>query len=445
MGSSVSRVYPRGSEYLTRWVYTSLWLMTSFPKVPYSMRYDLLFLLLAAPGLLHAQPQTTLVVRPGTLPNLVPVMADKARCVALSEAHKLLAFGHDRTYPDADLSLFTLDAKGMPSPAAVTINLPCPSDLHDKKVGNYATGLAFHPKLPILYVWQDINLAWINPPKLDKEAKEFDHLLIYDVAKMPPKLLVQMCRDREVLYGQNGGGLAVDPAGEALFVPNLRESSNAGSWRFGRYLLDADGLPQVLGDEEQKLPIAERCAKIHEWKTEKVSAPADKTPPDFVNMFAGNFFGSAMSMTALGRDVCLAGGVKGIMTYRPNDKAAALNGLAVKGHTGTMMTVHPALPLIFAVRVQSDFIACVQHVEGYLTGVPRHWVLPETKLLSTGLAGKGKVVAGAVSAVYVVSFNDNFEPVGDAIAIPINAPAGVRAMVYSQAFDLLYVGTDLSK
>src|SRR5204862_25722 len=49
---------------------------------------------------------------------------------------------------------------------------------------NYALGLLFHPRLPLLYVWQDI-----KAPPADKQENhpefadylEFDHLLIYEV------------------------------------------------------------------------------------------------------------------------------------------------------------------------------------------------------------------------------------------------------------------------
>ena len=115
------------------------------------MRSLALLLILAATSL-YAQPVHPVALKPGTIAH-TPVMAHQARCAALSESLGLLAFGHDRGYPDADVSLFKLDAKGMPSATSVQLRWPVPENLaHLKKLGNYPTGLVFHPKLPRLYL-----------------------------------------------------------------------------------------------------------------------------------------------------------------------------------------------------------------------------------------------------------------------------------------------------
>ena len=51
-----------------------------------------------------------------------------------------------------------------------------------------AKSLIFHPRLPLLYVWQDID-APIKGPKVEA-VQEFDHLLIYSIApgKAPTKV-----------------------------------------------------------------------------------------------------------------------------------------------------------------------------------------------------------------------------------------------------------------
>ena len=50
----------------------------------------------------------------GKLPELVPVTAPSAACMAVGEACGWLAFGHDISYKDAQVSLVRLDAKGNP-------------------------------------------------------------------------------------------------------------------------------------------------------------------------------------------------------------------------------------------------------------------------------------------------------------------------------------------
>ena len=56
-------------------------------------------------------------------------MAQSARCAAVSDAHGLVAFGHDRGYADAHVSLIRLDAKGIPAAFAIPLKLPSPAGL----------------------------------------------------------------------------------------------------------------------------------------------------------------------------------------------------------------------------------------------------------------------------------------------------------------------------
>src|SRR5437588_609875 len=77
-----------------------------------------------------AQPKVTLAApKNGRIDALVPVMAQSARCAAVSDAHRLVAFGHDRGYADAHVSLIRLDAKGIPAAFAIPLKLPSPAGL----------------------------------------------------------------------------------------------------------------------------------------------------------------------------------------------------------------------------------------------------------------------------------------------------------------------------
>ena len=145
-------------------------------------------------------------------------MAQSARCIALSEEHSLLAFGHDASNADGQVSLVRLDAKGTPLAYSTAIKLPRPNGLG--KYVNYVTGIGFHPKLPLLYVWQDINVNYSNPPPpAPAEIKNFDHLHIFNVAGEAPELLVSLCRGPDFIYGQQAGGIAVDGGGSCSMCP----------------------------------------------------------------------------------------------------------------------------------------------------------------------------------------------------------------------------------
>src|SRR5262249_6912960 len=151
----------------------------------------------AFPKVTFAPPKT------GTIKNLVPVMAQSARCAAVSDVHQMLAFGHDKAYTDAQVSLVRLDAQGTPLAYATPIKLPRPSGLD--KLPSYVTGVAFHPRLPLLYVWQDFAGVYANPPPAaPKEVMLFDHLHIVSFAKETPEVLISLCRGQEYIYAQGG-------------------------------------------------------------------------------------------------------------------------------------------------------------------------------------------------------------------------------------------------
>src|SRR5581483_7664952 len=119
-------------------------------------------ILLAMPAAAPAQVKVAIdPSKPGTVDILTPVVAPEARCVALGEAQGLLAFGHDRPYTDADLSLVKLDAKGTPSAAATRWKVP--TEKWQEKIPSYILSVAFHPKLPLLYVWRDVPLNYNVP------------------------------------------------------------------------------------------------------------------------------------------------------------------------------------------------------------------------------------------------------------------------------------------
>ena len=396
---------------------------------------------------IRAQPLETITLKSGTIANLTPVMAHQARCVALSEKLGLLAFGHERAYPDAQISIFKLDEQGKPAPFATTLKMPLPETLRklDKlKPSNQVSSLAFHPRLPLLYVWRDVNLLWTIPPKFNAETKDYDHLLVYDVAKNPPELVLSLCRGLEYLHGAVTGGLAVDPEGEALFIPNLRDLSTPTFWRFARLLLDADGLPNVWGDAvSAKEPVPVRLKKLSAWNEDPKSSPRDRTPLELLTIFG---HGGTQSLWAYSKAVAFAGGLNGVFSWRPDDKEICLTSVGLKKAGYTFLTSHAKVPALFAVRHHSDSFFRVDQVEGYLSLLPRQWILPERKLLGTPalLIKSNQLAIGGEHRIYVISLDAQAMPRREAIQMHVFNPA-VQTLVYSEKFDRLYVSVDLSK
>lgn len=397
----------------------------------------------------RAQPATTYTPKDGTIPNLVPVPAPEARCGALSEAHGLLAFGHDVSHPSAHVSLVRLDAKGNPAPYAVSWKLPRPEALIKAKLDHFPTGLAFHPKLPLLYVWQDITLPYAGPPaNLSPEARQFDHLVIYNVAKDPPELVAALCRGFDYyLHGQQGGAVAVGPDGGHLYVPSLRAPKNPGIQHFARFALDADGLPD-LGEKDGKLPLPQRLKRLAELNAAPVPfQPAEKTPTEYVYIFPGHGYGCGHSFLPVGRDVILAGSTHGVVVWRPGDKVVTLSAVPLRKADHVLLAGHPELPLVYATAaLPTDSLFRVAHADGYPTLLPEQWVLPEAKLSSPpAVFEKGRAVAvGGQYHVYRFRLDGEGRPTGDVVRARVLSPQ-VRALTYSPRFDRLYCGVELSK
>ena len=400
--------------------------------------------LLAWPALAPAEPTVTLTPKPGTLANLAPVVAPSARCAAVSDAHGLLAFAHERTYPDAHLTLVRLDAKGTPAAYATSWKLPCPPAL--AKAGTYPLSLAFHPKLPLLYVWRDVAVNFPNPPgELPPTLKDFDHLLIYDVSKAQPAIVVTLCRGKGYMFGQQGGGLAVDRAGAFLYVPAVMNLKNWGTLKFGRFPLDADGLPDVLGEKERKLPVAERVKRLVALNAAGMQPP-QRTPFEYGYILSWNNGGNAHSFAPLSPDAVVAGSPRGLVVWRPNDKDATLNHLPLRKANNTQVVAHPALPLAFACSYNTDLLFRIQLADGYPTLLPEQWVIPDAVLLSPPavLSKANKVAVGGRYFVYVVSLDDKGHARPEAVQVQVFNPQ-VRALVYSERFDRLYVSVELSR
>jgi hypothetical protein len=413
-------------------------------------RFVLSLLVLAVlVGPIEAQKKTVLpLAKDGRLDNLVPVPVSEASWGALSETHRLLAFGHERTWQDASLSLVRLDAKGNPVPFAIPWKLP-PRPGALAKFPSYTVGGAFHPKLPLLYVWQDVGVPYTAPGAADPtpDLKLFDHLLIYNLAKEPPELVVSLCRGPDYVYGQSAGGLAVDAAAEHLYVPNLHEPKNQGMFHFGRFKLDADGLP-VVDEKDAKQPAAARIKKLTDLNTTRGIVPYQQTPVEYVTLFQFNGIGYGHAFFPLTRDTVLVAAWPGLMIWRPDDKVATLSGLPCK-FTGHMrLALHPRMPLNYAMPAfqSADSVFVAGHAEGFLTLLPRQFVFQGTRLSSSPaiLAKVGKLAVGGHHHVYMVGLDDKGEPRGEVSRIRVLNPQ-VRALLYSELFDRLYVAVEVSK
>ena len=393
------------------------------------------------------------------VPYVVPLLAPGATCAAVGEAVSKVAVGQ-KVGKEAQITLFPVDDLGKIAGTPVFLKLPKPTTLAQREV--YPLSLVFHPSLPLLYVWQDVQaLPGDPPPASDPAWKDFDHLLIYAVDRVAPELLVSLCRGSLFHTGATAGSVCVDVTGGKLYVPNLRfgEKNPAESGGVGWFSLDADGLPVEGNDEPAKaIPVA-TPAKAAAGRAVRVAAlraaaAANKplgafrhTPPNTY----GFWFPSGMGFIPCSRDVFIAAGGFGPVTWNSGDRRARaqvfLMPVNFVSYYTTRIAGHPTLPVLFASNVGYSYAHRVEHADGYLTLAPQivHLEGSTLKTPPIVLTKRNLVAYGGPGVIYLASI-DAAGKFKDAPGTQINVPVAVaEGIAYSEKFDRLYVAVEKAK
>src|SRR5262249_39203689 len=143
-----------------------------------------------------------------------------ARALAISDVHGWIAVGH-RVEHTHQLTLYRRDPLGKPTGNPIAIKTPRPAHLGPRR--HYVPSLLFHPRLPLLYVWQAVEASKADrPPDVAPAWKDFDHLLVYSLDGANPELILSMARGPGFLVGVAAAALTLDAAAYQLFVPNVR-------------------------------------------------------------------------------------------------------------------------------------------------------------------------------------------------------------------------------
>jgi hypothetical protein len=389
-------------------------------------------------------------VQESKLEFVVPVIAPQARCAALNDRLGWLAFGHRLQRTDAQVSLFRLDGEGKPVDTPVLLALPRPEGLTAHP--GYVTSLAFHPKLPLLYVWQEVDLPKneqrfplpLSPTQL-AGINQFDHLLIYKLEGERPELLVGLCRGTKFGYSRPSGGISVDPAGERLYVPNLADPKAPGRCVIGSYVLDADGLP-VFG-EEGKGTITDRVAAIKAAHAAGTPVLPQRVAPFNMEAFLVDVpLGSGFGYVHIARDFVLCGGAHttAIITWQPENRRERLHSFLVSNpYRNYTIAGHPRLPVIIVSDPGTPWAYRFEHVDGYLTMLPQKATFAGTNLTSGPviLSKANKVAFGAQGMVITVTLDEQGRVTTERAQMKLSTPT-LEALVFSDRFDRLYVAVE---
>lgn len=338
--------------------------------------------------------------------RIVRVVEPAATVAAVSDRLAVLAVAVRGTN-DYQVALYGLDGRGAPTGAPQQVRLPVPSSLQG--FATYASGLAFHPRLPLLYVWQDI--AYQKPagdPAKNPAYSDFDHLVVLQMEAGGRAVVAgASARGPRYVYGQGSGRIAVDDLGRRIYLPNVANPRIS----LGYLRLETNGLPRAV-----------------EGVVEPVTVDVADIRPS-----------TGQGFVAFTNGILLFAGSYGPALWDTGNRLAGVNTIAIRGG--------PADGLIGGVPGGSsiygagaDVIYRMAHAEGYLTLLPQTMTVPGAAFSSTPVVmtrAPAQVVVGGAGGVYAIPVDAEGRLSGAAEKVTMGA-AFVRGLAYSERFDRLY-------
>ena len=401
-------------------------------------------LLIAASSPAHASEMTGIVHR---------VEVPDARALAVHEQLGWLAVAHAQD-DRARLSIFRLNETGelRDNASPEPVMLPRPDSL--SRFPHYPLALAFHPDLPVLYVWQDITGIDPDDRSTHQTVRDrFPHLIIYEIDEQGLKQIGTHGTGAALAFSQSEAALAVSRDGDRLFIPNFHSApNNPMRWGGGIGYFDLDEKGRLVpvrvpiegsldgrGITEFKMKIKPTFVYtgFHRANTvSRESRPMHRLP--------------TRSLFAPTKRAVVFGTNTGIGVWDTVDRRQALSEVNVGGAGvgGRYVAGHPQLPLIYAGQRGGGAILRIQHVNGFPTMLPECTRLPvvaQGGFVSTPVPFHGQahgLAIGGRGRIYLIPLDENgrvgraFEVMGIASEQP------VRALDYSPRHDRLYVAVD---
>ncbi|MCE9592306.1 MAG: hypothetical protein K8S99_17505 [Planctomycetes bacterium] len=349
------------------------------------------------------------VAAPTPPPNVLQAVAPGATCLAVSDTLGLLVVGQAGL--PHQLSLFKLDAAGKIAGAPQPITLPRPDSL--KAFPNAALGAAFHPTLPVLYVWQDIDAK----APIDKAKAEFDHLLVFTVKDGALVPAMALGRGAEFVHGQSWGAIGLDARGQRIFLPNLI-IPGASQSAIGFYELGPDGLPIVI---------------------DGVIKPTVTDVAAILNLPNG------LGFVAPTRDAVVFSAVNGPATWDTTNRLGAINHYGMSNVPAQCAVGgRPDGAWVYGASLGSNVLYAMQQADGFITMMPTVVSVPGADLRSIPVVMPGRparLAVGAAQGVCFVSLDAEGRPTDQSVSLPVVSPA-VRGIAWSDKFKLLFVAVE---
>ena len=393
------------------------------------------------------------------LPFVTTVVAPAARHVAVNDVAGVLAVGHRPKSP-AHVSLFRLDAQGQIVPGEpVTITLPKPATFGTRP--NHVLALRCHPRLPLLYVWQDVEPLPESAPTDPAISAEFDHLLIYSLDEPQPKLIFATARGPDFFCGAAAGDIAMNEAATRFYVPSMQQLDRLKKLvtTIGWFVLDPDGLPAFAppnSPPEDVKPIvplppldpaaanAARTAKLAAIEQAKAAGqPLVLRKYMEATTYSFSSPPAPYSYAPFNDDAIFLAGHSGPVSWVLSDRLGRYCYFYVQPYVAYRyrVAVHPTVPSVYiATLIFDGRINRMEHADGQLTLTPQTLSVDPMVYYSTPvvLEKTNQLAIGANGRVCLIDLDaeGKFKP--SAVQMTVNNPT-VECLAWSPKFGKLYV------
>lgn len=380
-----------------------------------------------------------------------PLVATDGKYLAVNDTWAAVGHTVDKI---AQVSLFRLDAQGKPAGAPVVIKLPRSAFLDKRSC--FVFSLLFHPKLPLLYAWQDAEFPPGGVSADDPALKDFDHLFVITLDGPAPQLALSLARGPRFAIGGRAGSLALDAQATRLYVPNLLHDRGADlTSGIGWFHLAPDGLP-IDGDDEPPLktpPSGDRAARFNGLR----AALAANKP---VGAFRGTpraIYGlqacpCGAGILPIDRDVFLACGPFGLVTWNGADRAARANVFLTPvnfvSYYVSRMSAHPTLPVVYVSAAGYSYVYRLEHADGYITLAPQvvHIYGTDLQTAPVILTKRNLLAFGTkANAFYMVHTDAAGRIKSDEGMVITVFSKTTEALAYSERYGRLYVAVEKLK
>ncbi len=419
-----------------------------------------LFCLISVANPAFAQREIRVRTVPETpLPFVTTVVAPATRHVAVSDVAGVLAVGHRPKSP-AHVSLFRLDAQGQIVPGdPVAITLPKPATFGARP--NHVLALRCHPRLPLLYVWQDVEPLPELAPTDPAISAEFDHLLIYSLDEPQPKLIFATARGPDFFCGTAAGDIALNGVASRLYVPSMQQLDRTKKLvtTIGWFVLDPDGLPAFAppnSPPEDVKPIAPlppldpaaanaaRIAKLAAIEQAKAAGqPLVLRKYMEATTYSFSTPPAPYSYAPFNDDAIFLAGHSGPVSWVLSDRLGRYCYFYLQPYVAYRyrVAVHPTAPSVYiATLIYDGRINRMEHADGQLTLAPQTMTNDNFVYYSTPvvLEKTNQLAIGANGRVCLIDLDaeGKFKP--SAVQMTVNNPT-VEAIAWSPKFGKLYV------